>query len=139
VVEPVLDLALCNAPTFGDVSTTLTGDLPGYASRFGVPESRITTALAIPGGRIGGALVQGFRPSSAAPLSSVGCALPIPGFGLAHFAEFKFQPGRRNVSLLRLSPQPKSAPGGGGGDADAFGSGGDVTLGAVEGNGSPPF
>lgn len=133
-VEPVLDVALCNAATFGDVATTLNHDLEGYAERFGIAAPSLQTALANVGASqsLHGALVRGFRTPEGA--LTTGCALPVPNVGRAHFGEFTFKPGDRRVKLFRLKVQ-SGMPGG----AESIGGDeGEVVGGSLEGNGTPP-
>jgi len=153
--EPMVDVALCSAPTFKDVATALNGDPGGYALRFGIePPEKLQEALekvedaCNPTQRFSGALVRQFS----APDGTVttGCALPVPNVGTAHFGEFIFKPGDRRLRLLRLNVQagfgrPLFMAQGGEGVPQAFiaestgGDNGDIVFGAVEGNGSPPF
>jgi hypothetical protein len=145
--KPLLDIELCDAPTFGDVATTLNSDLIGYASRFGVEPLDLETALTSPAGAqtVSGALVKGFGPKGSTALTSTGCRLPIPQVGSAHFGQFEFRPGDRRVRMLYLKLRSGAIEVTAGGGVRAFGepTGGDddgyVVAGAVEGNGSPPF
>jgi hypothetical protein len=135
-VEPFIDVDLCRTETFGDAVKMLHG--PRALTRGGLPET------------VRGTLVKDWSEK----LPAVGPAIHIENYGLVHFAEFIFKPGRRRVNLVRFSL---------GNDAfeereqierahqraaakmrrtivalEGEGGGGNVIGGAVEGNGSPP-
>lgn len=143
--EAIVDLKLCNAATFEDATEVIEGDVPGFASSFGVGEPVLETALANVDTTqtLNGALVRHFCAPDGTVIRT-GCSLPVPNVGQAHFGEFIFKPGDRKVKLFRLQVGPGngSVPvffAAGAGEAEAFGGdGGVVVLGALEGNGSPP-
>jgi hypothetical protein len=148
VVEPLLDIELSGAATFGDVARTLSTDLAGYANRFGIAPLQLQSALTAPAGAqsVSGALVKGFRPPGSTTLTSSGCVLSIPNVGRANFGEFEFRPGDRRIRMLYLKLQQSrpfelalDAGAGALASAAPAGGGGFVVAGAVEGNGSPPF
>jgi len=139
-IEPAIDIDLCGASTFAEVTEALNRDPEGAVRRFGetaVANAENTRTLE-------GSLVKSLHGPDGAVVH--GCALRVPNVGLARLGEFSFQPGDRKLRLLRL--KLKSGPfalafstGAAANEADAESGGGDegdIVSGALEGNGTPP-
>ncbi|HJQ40663.1 MAG TPA: hypothetical protein VKB93_26270 [Thermoanaerobaculia bacterium] len=158
-VVPEYDLALCSAPTYDDVVRAVKEDLRGYTKRWKTNAKLLETSLssANPIHALGGSVVKDLKASDKIA-KHANHSIVVPGVGRAHFGEFLFKPGRRRVNLLRLSvgkfaldpididPKPLSqsrrrvAP-----QRmvlmdlnDGTGGVGGITVGSVEGNGTPP-
>lgn len=154
-IVPEYDLALSSAPTYSDVLRTLKGDLKGYSKRWNAKQEFLERAVKDekPQDPIRGSLVKDLKVSRKLEKHAAH-AVRIPGVGRAHFGEFLFKPGRRRVNLVRINlgnivPPPDEDPKplallrrraaaqpmvlqAGGGEE------GDLTVGSVEGNGTPP-
>jgi hypothetical protein len=157
-VIPEYDEALCLAPTYDDVLRAVKGDIKGYTKRWGRDQKQLETSLRDdnPMHPLSGSLVKDLKASKIEKHANH--AIHIPGFGRAHFGEFLFKPGRRRVNLLRLDlgqfdspkppvPEPRPVAQMRRRIAKAIvqqdeeiggGLGGGVTVGSVEGNGTPP-
>jgi hypothetical protein len=147
-VVPEYDAMLCSAPTYNDVVNTLKADLEGYKQRWKAAPMQLETALkeSNPLKPLGGSLVKDLKGTDIEKHSNH--AIEVPGLGRAHFGEFLFKPGRRRVNLLRiqLGMFADAAPAVEGLMASPIvlqdlngNGGGDLTVGSVEGNGSPPM
>jgi len=144
-IIPILDGTLSGSPTFRDVQAALNSNVNEYASRFGMTPTALLDVIENPSPRepISGALVRDFTVPNGVALTHSGHAVDVPGVGRAHFGEFLFKPGQRQVSLLRI--KIGSGPATGDTDGRNFsvlssggGDDGDLTGGYLEGNGSPP-
>jgi len=137
---PEYDLALSSAPTYNDVLRTLKGDMAGYGQRWMAKPGQLENAVREdnPLKPLGGSLVKDLKvPEHVQKHCAHG--IEIPGLGRAHFGEFLFKPGRRRVSLLRLKLDGSTPAPNGFALMSGNGDEGDVTVGSVEGNGSPPM
>lgn len=139
-VIPEIDLELTNAPTYRDVLRAMGADVRGIAERWGTKPENVERAIADPRpvDPIMGSLMRDLRVPEEVAKKRCAHVIEVPGLGAAYFAEFVYKPGRRRLNLLRIEL------GNGGGDApvEAMMSnddgGGDLTVGSVEGNGTPP-
>jgi hypothetical protein len=149
-VEPVLDIELCKAKTFGEVVQRISGDISTFAELSNVSEEKLRKVLSEPNSPnpLTGTLVRDYREQPEGKLERRGAALIVPHVGVAHLAEFIFKPGRRRVNLLRLDINDSdrqfafsanAAPSTEAADRRPRGGGGFLAVGSVEGNGSPPI
>lgn len=150
-VRPRIDMRLASLARYEDFARAVAGspargaDTRALAARFNATPDQLAQ-LVKDRKPVQGCLVEEVEGAVAAQKGSV---VPVPGLGVVHFAELMLKPGRRRLNLLRMTfglgpqnegPMPMALrmaegpfdEGSGGGT-----TGGSMTLGSGEGNGTP--
>jgi hypothetical protein len=154
-VVPALDVDLGSCGTYDDFARVVRGRSDDYAQRFDYEKQDLLDALNARTPVRGSYLERAEVPRHLVKPPK-GYAVHIPGYGKLHLAEFLFKHGRRRINLVRLQfgetldfdVVEKSGEAGerlmmpmvlSGDPTTTSGSpsGGSMTVGSVEGNGSP--
>jgi hypothetical protein len=149
-IAPSVNVSLRNVKRYGDVSSLLAAH-PKIADLFDSTEADLAKALGAKAPVLGSLVDQVEHGPSLRVHKAPGKPhkLVIPGVGVARFGEVMLKPGRRRVNLLRIKlgedgqkelvaeNQETLALEGPSDDETSLYSGGSMTFGSVEGNGSP--
>ncbi|HET8772666.1 MAG TPA: hypothetical protein VFP80_02695 [Thermoanaerobaculia bacterium] len=131
-VQPKIDLRLTGPARYADLANTL--NAPKTAAAGG---SAVSASMAkfLKGKKpVQCSMVEHIEGLSPRPQRVV----PVPGLGVVHFAELVLKPGRRRLNLLRFAFGPRAQLEGPFTEGlDGGVTGGSMTLGSGEGNGTP--
>ncbi|HEX6098301.1 MAG TPA: hypothetical protein VF432_18400 [Thermoanaerobaculia bacterium] len=152
-VHPRLDAHLASLSRYDDLAKALVPSRKGgpdtrgaLANRFDATPDELARLVAerkpVQGSLVGA--IEGLDPAPRSPV------IPVPGLGTVRFAELMLKPGRRRLNLIRVNfglPQREGAmpiafslrnqDGPPGESLDDAPTGGSMTLGSGEGNGTP--